>query len=128
MDENRFARWLDAYGLAWEEGDATAMPVLFAPRAAYYETPFDAPMIGLDAITAYWQWGAGESQKDIHFYYSVLAVRGDIGLNHWTAEFTRVPSGVRVRLDGVMSVRFDADDRCVEFREWWHRVETPPNG
>jgi hypothetical protein len=30
-----------------------------------------------------------------------------------------------VELDGVLAARFAADGRCREFREWWHRRETP---
>lgn len=128
MDEKQFQTWLEAYGRAWEEGDAAAAAALFAPDAAYYETPFDPPMTGREAIIAYWQEGAASAQRDVRFQYKALAVAGDLGLNHWTAAFTRVPSGVRVRLDGVMAVRFDTDGRCVEFREWWHRMESPPDG
>jgi uncharacterized protein (TIGR02246 family) len=127
MNEENFAQWLDAYGRAWQEGDSAAIAELFAPEAAYHETPFDPPMIGREAIVAYWREGAELTQRDVTFRYTVLAVTGDLGLNHWIAEFTRVPSGVKVRLDGVMAVRFDADGRCVEFREWWHRLEKRSN-
>ena len=123
MSEGDFIRWLDAYGRAWETGDVAAVVVLFSPDAAYYETPFDPPMVGLEAIETYWREGAGQAQRDVAFRYHVLSVEGDLGLGHWSASFVRVPSGVRVRLDGILSARFDESGRCVEFREWWHRQE-----
>jgi len=125
MDETKFRSWLDAYGRAWEMGDAKGAMTLFAPAAAYHETPFDPPMVGLDAIHDYWKAGATESQREVLFRYEVLSVAGDLGIARWTATFTRVPSGVVARLDGVLVARFDAGGRCTEFREWWHRQEMP---
>lgn len=123
MNETQFRAWLDAYGRAWEQGDAKGAMVLFTPAAFYYETPFDPPLVGLDAIHDYWKAGAGQAQRDVAFGYEVLAVAGDTGIAHWVATFTRVPSGVSVQLDGVLTARFDVAGHCTEFREWWHRVE-----
>lgn len=124
MNETTFRNWLDAYGRAWQTGDAKAVMTLFAPGASYHETPFDPPLVGLDAIHDYWKAGAGQSQADVVFTYEPLSVTGDGGVAHWTATFVRVPSGAAVRLDGVLVARFDAAGRCTEFREWWHREET----
>lgn len=123
VDLEAFASWLDNYGRAWETGDADAAAALFAPDATYHETPFNAPMVGREAIHAYWFDGASTTQSDIAFTYEILAVESDRGIAHWTARFVRVPSGNRVRLDGVLAARFDGD-LCIEFREWWHRAET----
>lgn len=125
MNETQFRAWLDAYGLAWQQGDAKAVMALFAPGASYHETPFDPPLVGLDAIHDYWKAGAGQSQADVVFNYDVLSVAGDLGLAHWRATFVRLPAGAAVRLDGALAARFDSGGRCTEFREWWHRQETP---
>lgn len=123
MDEHGFDRWLKGYGDAWERQDPDAAVRLFAGEAKYYETPFDAPMVGLDAVREYWSEGAA-AQRDIHFAYDLLALVDNTGIARWTSSFTRVPSGVVVRLDGMLSALFDKDGLCVEFREWWHREET----
>lgn len=122
MDEAAFARWLSAYGRAWENGDANAAVALFSPDATYQETPFDEPMIGHEAIYNYWLEGASAAQTDVKFTFSPLAFRGDSGLAHWNAVFKRVSNGDWVHLDGVLMARFK-DDLCCEFREWWHRLE-----
>ena len=127
MDEVAFGRWLNAYGQAWEQGDAKAAMTLFAPGALYYETPFSAPLVGLDAIHDYWKAGAGQSQRDVRFHYTVLSAARDTGIARWAATFIRVPSAMSVQLDGVLLARFDEQGRCAEFREWWHREETPPS-
>lgn len=128
MNEAQFAAWLDAYGRAWQTGDAKRAMTLFAPAATYYETPFDPPLVGLDAIHDYWRAGAGTAQRNEAFTYEVLAVAGDLGIAHWAATFARLPSGAAVRLDGALAARFDTAGACVEFREWWHRFEAPGAG
>ena len=35
MNETQFSEWLDAYGRAWQTGDAKAVMTLFAPAATY---------------------------------------------------------------------------------------------
>ena len=117
-------KWLDAYGAAWEAGDSQAVIELFADDAEYYETPFDAPMVGKDAIHQYWSEGAGESQKDVHFSYEAIDIVESTGLAQWRATFIRVPSGIHVELDGFLLAEFDSAGNCSLFREWWHRRES----
>jgi ketosteroid isomerase-like protein len=128
MTEFDFRQWLDRYGNAWIAGDPEAAVGLFANDAAYFETPFDAPMRGPEAIRRYWAEGARDGQTGVTFEATVIAFDGRTGFAHWRANFRRVPSGSFVELDGVLSARFGADARCVEFREWWHRRETPAPG
>ena len=118
-----FENWLDAYGAAWRAGDAHAAIELFSSDVEYYETPFDDPMVGLDAIHQYWSEGAGESQKDVSFSYQALAIVENAGLARWQATFVRIPSGNYVELDGFLMAEFDGAGKCSVFREWWHRQE-----
>jgi hypothetical protein len=120
MDPETFSSWLDAYGRAWETGDPQAAADLFAEDAAYYETPFDEPMRGREEIAEYWS-GVPRSQDDVRFSYEILAASE--GIAHWSADFVRVPARVPVRLDGILLAKLDAEGRCTEFREWWHRRE-----
>lgn len=120
-----FDDWLRRYGAAWQSGDPAAAVALFTADAAYHETPFDAPMVGAEAIRRYWTEGAQDAQRDVRFTATIVAFDGDTGTAHWRASFVRVPGGAFVELDGVLSARFAADGRCREFREWWHRRETP---
>lgn len=119
-----FRQWLDAYGEAWVDGDPDRIVALFAATAAYYETPFDPPMVGHDAIAQYWREGAKDGQKEVSFEADILAVLDDSGIAHWTATFVRVPGGEQVALDGVLQVSFDTAGAATVFREWWHRVES----
>lgn len=123
MTLRNFRQWLKQYGDAWAAGDPDAAVLLFSAAAAYYETPFDPPMVGTEAIRQYWTEGAKTAQRDVVFEATCLSLRGDTGIAHWRATFRRVPSNRFVELDGVLSARFDDASRCEEFREWWHRRE-----
>src|SRR5687768_8716356 len=123
MTLDDFVEWLDRYGIAWIARDPEAVAALFSIDAAYYETPFDQPMVGSRAIHQYWTDGARNSQRNVRFEATPIAIENDRGLAHWRASFHRVPSDVFVELDGVLSARFDEAKRCLEFREWWHRRE-----
>ena len=118
MDRDALASWLDAYGRAWETKDGDGAVALFSQDCEYIETPFSEPMLGLDAVRAYWDITA--SQQDIRFEHEVLAAEGERGIAWWRATFTRVPEGVPVVLDGIFVLDFADDGRCRRLREWWH--------
>jgi ketosteroid isomerase-like protein len=123
----QFTGWLNAYGAAWEAGDADAAVALFTADAAYYETPFDDPMVGTEAIHRYWTGGAGESQKEVEFSHEALAVVGNVGLARWHASFVRIRTEKHVELDGFLMAEFAGAGKCAVFREWWHRREANHN-
>jgi len=116
MDSEVFDRWLDAYGRAWETKDPEAAADLFVEDATYYETPFDEPMRGRAEVVEYWS-GVPRSQDEI------LTASAGEGIAHWDANFVRLPTGTPVEIDGVLLAKLDADGRCTEFREWWHKQE-----
>lgn len=117
-----FKKWLDLYGQASRDRDPQAAAELFSPDAQYFETPFDEPMIGRDAIYQYWS-GAAQSLRDVQFSYQILAVKQNLGLARWQANFVPASLGARIALDGVLLAEFDDQGKCSLFREWWHRQE-----
>lgn len=126
MNRKAFEAWLGEYAEAWRLQDPQRAAALFSHGALYYETPFDEPLSGRDGIVQYWQEGAADSQTDISVACEALGVSGSVGVAHWSARFTRVPSGVKVELDGVLAATFDDQGLCCVFREWWHRRESSP--
>lgn len=123
---NDFKEWMDMYGKACEDSDPQAAAKLFTQNATYYETPFDEPMIGQDAIYRYWS-AASQALKDVQFSYEIVAVTGNRGIALWQGKFVGVNSGNRVALDGVFLVEFDQRQKCTLFREWWHLQEIESN-
>jgi hypothetical protein len=121
----RFRDWMAALGAAWEARDPDAAAALFAEGVHYHETPFDPPLVGLDAVRAYWA-EVPEGQRDVRFGFEVLATTPHGGLARWWASFERIPAnGARRELDGVVLVELDGGGRCTLLREWWHGRDVP---
>ena len=81
--------------------------------------PFDAPKAGRAGIRDYWATVTAD-QRNVDFKSQVVAVNGQTGVARWSASLTSAASGVRVELDGVFVLTFDASGLCSELREWWH--------
>ena len=114
-----FNSWLEMYGKASQENDAQASAELFSLNARYYETPFDEPMIGREAIYQYWSKGA-QTLKDKESNFEILSIKDNLGIARWQSKFTIIESGKRLALDCLFLVEFDDNDKCSVFREWWH--------
>ncbi|MCK6539696.1 MAG: nuclear transport factor 2 family protein [Anaerolineales bacterium] len=119
LTHEHFTSWMTEYGRASAENDPQASANLFAPDARYYENPFDEPMVGRDAIYAYWNTGA-QNLKDKESSFEILAVNGDTGIARWRSLFTVIESGKRLALDCLFVAEFDEEGLCRTFREWWH--------
>jgi len=120
-----FRGWLEAYRKAWEERNPQIVVKLFSTDAICRESPFEEPIRGLDAILDYWAH-VPKTQDQVRFDYEILAVSGETGIARWRASFQRIPTKVQVSLDGIMVVRFNAENQCVLFEEWWRRQERNP--
>lgn len=122
LTREAFAYWLESYGRASAQNDPQASASLFAEDARYYESPFDEPMVGREAIYRYWAVGA-QDLADKTSSYEILAVRDNLGIARWQAQFVRRGSGAAMALDCIFLVEFDDRGLCSLFREWWHLGE-----
>ena len=118
MDARNF---LELYGKAWERRDADLAASLFADDATYQETPFAEPLLGRDAIRAYWE-NATCTQQGIDFLVREPIVRGNLLVAEWGCRYTHVPTGQRRELRGVLLAEL-AGETVHAFREYWHRRE-----
>ena len=124
LTREHFRRWLTLYSKASKENDPQASADLFALDAQYYESPFDEPMIGREAIFDYWNNGA-QNLQDKESTFEILSVQNNRGIAHWGSKFTAIESGKRLVLDCLFVVEFDDEGLCQIFREWWHIRESP---
>lgn len=113
----RFARWLTAYGDAWEAGDAPAMGSLFVVGATLQPEPFVPLIRGRRAIRNYLAELIEQTGR-VSFGAEVLGASRAYGVAHWRA------SGTAGTLDGVLVCALDARGRCESLRQWWHS-DTP---
>ena len=111
--------WLARYEEAWEQRDSALAAALFTENAAYHEMPFDAPKAGRAGIRDYWTTVTAD-QRDVDFKSQIVAVDGRTAVARWSASLKSASSGVRVELDGIFVLTFEASGLCSELREWWH--------
>jgi ketosteroid isomerase-like protein len=119
--------WLEAYRRAWEEADVEGAVALFTEAAVYRSSPFREPSVGHEGIRAYWA-GATGTQEGTRVLVGEPVVEGNrVAAEWWT---TMRSEGEEVTLPGCLVLRFAADGRCEELREYWHvepgTVKPPP--
>jgi ketosteroid isomerase-like protein len=115
---------LEAFGRAWETFDGDLITSLFTEDAEYHADPFSAPMVGHNAIRAYWLDGSRTTEQ-VEFTVERHWVAGDTVLCAWHASFVSRADGARVRLVGFMTWDMAADGRIAKLREW---TLTAPSG
>lgn len=109
--------WIEAYGWAWETGDGELMASLFDEHANYRSSPFREPFRGHDEIRAYARRNAA-TQRDRHVRMGRPFVDGSrVAVEWWT---TMIDGAEAVTLPGCLLLRFAAEGRCSELREYWH--------
>lgn len=119
VNEQDLARWLAAYGAAWEGKDVAGVAGLFTENALYQETPYAEPFRGRDGISDYWA-SVTADQAEIDFSFETIAVSGSTGVAGWSARFRSIAGDVPVELNGVFVLEFDDADTVSSLREWWH--------
>ena len=127
MERSEATGWLEAYVEAWKSYDRDEIAALFADDVSYRYHPYDAPIVGRDAVVDSWL-GEGEfegaSSRDAPGAYDAsyepVAVEGDTVVAAGTSTYLAGPGGaVDAIYDNCFVIRFDRDGRCREFTEWY---------
>jgi ketosteroid isomerase-like protein len=120
-------RWLQAYVEAWKTYDRDQIGALFSEDVEYRYHPYDDPVRGRDAVVQSWLGEsdvAGASTRDeegtYDATYRTVAVDGDVAVATGRSTYTAEPGGKAERVfDNCFVMRFDPEDRCREFTEWF---------
>ena len=129
MDREAAQDWLDRYVGAWISYDRADISRLFSDNVAYQYHPYDEPIVGRDAVVAYW---LGDLEADdaptrdapgtYEAEYSPIAVDGDTVVATGTSRYLAEPGGPVVRTyENCFVMRFDGEGRCREFTEYYLR-------
>jgi hypothetical protein len=112
------ATWLVNLQRAWETADPAAASQLFTDEAVYRSHPFREPLIGREAIAAYWE-SATATQDRVKVRFGRPVVEDNrVGVQWWT---TMIDSGEESSDAGMLLLVFEGD-RCRQLREYWHLV------
>jgi ketosteroid isomerase-like protein len=123
MDYAHAGDLLEAFGRAWQTFDGDGIVALFTDDAEYHADLFAPPLVGHNAIRAYWLDGAATT-RDVEFTIERHWVSGDTVLCAWHARFLDVATDARVRLVGFMTMEIVTDGRIARLREWTLQAPT----
>ncbi|HEY2317719.1 MAG TPA: nuclear transport factor 2 family protein [Solirubrobacteraceae bacterium] len=115
MDRSDLARWIDAYERAWRMAGTAALEPLFSAQASYRNAPFAEPVIGLEAIAAFWEAERDRPDEPFTMRWEPVAVEGDVGVAR--VEVTYAEPSPHVYRD-LWVITLDRDGRCRAFEEW----------
>ncbi len=106
-------RWLDGWTRGWRDHDVDTIAQLYTDEAVFVSHPFREPESPREYLEKVF---ADEEAADFEFETPI--VDGDRAAVQWWAT-TRLRSGGEERLRGVTVLRFAADGRCCEHRDYW---------
>ena len=112
MDRDGLMAWVAAYERAWRDDDVDAVGSLFTDDATYLRSPYEEPLIGRDAIAAFWPEEPG---AEFTMSAEPVAVEGDDAVVRVEVQYLR-PEAQEYR--DLWVIRFAADGRAEWFEEW----------
>ena len=109
--------WISSYAEAWETADEDLIASLFTEDASYRSSPFREPFRGHEEIRAYWRRAAGTQRQTRVRMGTPFEDGSRVAVEWWT---TMIDDGEPVTLPGCLLLRFEADGRCADLREYWN--------
>jgi len=106
------------FARAYETFDGDLVVSLFSDDAEYHEGPFSPPLVGHNAIRAYWLASA-ETQDQVEFTIERHLVSGDTIVAIWHLSYVLREDGGRRRASGVLVLDTD-NGKIGRLRQWWH--------
>jgi ketosteroid isomerase-like protein len=120
MDVEPLARaWAETWSRRWPERDADAIAALYAENALYRALAFREPDRGLAGVRRY----LGDNfavEREIECWFGEPIAAGDRAAVEWWG--TWIENGERLTLAGTTVLRFNADGKVVDHRDYWNEV------
>lgn len=118
---------LDRYSRAWCDHDGDAFVALHTPDAESHEDPFDAPLVGHNALRQA-LLDASQTEEQVEFVFERHWVVPPTILAAWHASYVDRQTRSRVRYAGFATFEVADDGRIERVRQWYNRAETPAGG
>jgi SnoaL-like domain len=107
--------WLAGYERAWRSAGTSSLGELFTGDATYQQSPYQAPLAGLNAIAAMWEEEREGPEERFTMTSSVVAVDERVAVVRVEVRYESAsPSEYR----DLWVIRFAPDGRCATFEEW----------
>jgi ketosteroid isomerase-like protein len=110
---------IDEFGRGWSRAKVDLLLSVFAPDAAFVETPFSEPLRGTDAIRGYWG-DIPMNQSEITFSSGEIYAAGPWFSTEFRCVFRRRRTGEWVDARGAIFCETNGE-KITEMRMYWHR-------
>jgi ketosteroid isomerase-like protein len=121
-DRATVSRWLAAYEAAWRTPGTEGLADLFAGDATYLQSPYEEPVVGLDAIGRMWDEERDGPAEVFALTTDIVAVDGQTAVVRADVGYG---DPVTQEYRDLWLIRFAADGRCAWFEEWPYWPERP---
>jgi hypothetical protein len=113
MTRDEVMSWVAGYERVWRSGDVAGLEQLFTEAAEYRVSPYEPPIVGRDAIEAFWQ--EGDDDEVFSVQAEPVAVEGT---NAVARLEVRYGDPVHQEYRDLWVLRFAPDGRVEHFEEW----------
>jgi ketosteroid isomerase-like protein len=124
-DRATVRRWLAAYEAAWRAPGTRGLAEIFTGDASYLQSPYQEPVVGLDAIRRMWDDERESPDEVFTIATDILAVDGPTVVVR--AE-VRYGDPLRQEYRDLWIMQLGDDGRCNRFEEWPYWPEQPRAG
>ena len=118
MSEKLLKHWLDNLIYIWVTKNPDRVVELVADVFRWHDAPFDPVITSKEALVK--EWKAVLDHDDVQATYEIIALQDTVGIVHWHASFTRLPTKEKTELDGIYKVELNNDGKCTEFHQWYN--------
>lgn len=118
LDAAIVSTWLDHYVRAWKSYNPEDIGALFSEDAVYYYTPFDKPLIGRVAIIESWL-AEQDAPGSYDAQYHPVIIQDDTAVTNGKSSYFYADGSLETEFDNIFILRFDAQNRVIELREWY---------
>jgi hypothetical protein len=115
IDRPAVQGWVEGYERAWRAPGTEQLRELFTPDATYLHSPYEKPIVGLEAIGQMWEEDREGPGEVFSLMTEIVAVDGDTAVVR--AE-VRYGQPVRQEYRDLWILNFQAERRCSWFEEW----------
>jgi hypothetical protein len=110
---------IDEFGRGWSKARVDLMMGVFAPEAVFVESPFAAPLRGLDAVRGYWA-DVPLHQAEITFLAGEIFTVGPWFATEFKCTFRRRRTGAWIDARGAIFCETNGE-KITEMRMYWER-------
>jgi uncharacterized protein (TIGR02246 family) len=113
-------RWIAGYERAWRSNDPADVAALFTTDARYLASPSGQPVVGTDAIAAWWLEHA-DGPDDTTFTYEVIGIDGRRGFVQGVTIYRATDDQPERTYDNLWVIDLADDGRASAYTEWYIR-------